>query len=115
MSNGESTKAWSAVWRQYQRFIPYARPDSGYFLLDVISIVIAVITNTAMIYLMGQPLTLIQRGEYDALPAVLVLFAGVILFNQAIQFGGGWLTNWLTVSFIGRVRNALMEKTILLS
>lgn len=115
MTNEGSTPPWSHVWRQYQRFAPYARPDSGYFLLDVISIVIAVITNTTMIYLMGQPLTLIQRGDYEALPMVLGLFAAVILVNQAVQFGGGWLTNWLTVSFISRARNALIEKTLMLS
>lgn len=115
MINEVSTPSWSHIWRQYQRFAPYARPDSGYFLLDLISIFFAVLTNTAMIYLMGQPLTLIQQGEFDALPPLLGIFAVVLLINQLVQYGGGWLTNWLTVSFISRARNALLEKALLLS
>ena len=115
MTNEGLSPSWSHIWQQYKRFATFTRPDRGYFLLDVISIFLAVVTNTAMIYLMGQPLTLIQRGEYGALTGVLGLFAAVILFNQAVQYGGGWLTNWLTVSFISRARNALMEKALMLS
>jgi len=64
---------------------------------------------------MGRPLSLIQSGDYDALPAVLGLFAIVLLVNQAMQMGGGWLTNWLNLRFIGRVRNAIMSRLLGLS
>ena len=115
MALGELKQRWLLLWQQYRRFVPYARPDRAYFLLDVVSIVVAVITNTAMIWLMGQPLSLIQQGQYGALAGVLGIFATVLLVNQAAQLGGGWLTNWLTVSFIRRSRNAVMARVLALS
>ena len=111
-----STKpSWAELRKYYGRFRKYTSPDRGYFTLDIISIVIAVITNTAMIWLMGRPLSLIQSGQYDELPAVLGLFAFVLLVNQAAQLGGGWLTNWLGLRFIGRVRNAIVSRLLHLS
>jgi ABC-type multidrug transport system fused ATPase/permease subunit len=113
---GSSTRlSWLETRRQYRRFLPYAHPDRGYFLLDAVSIVVAVVTNTIMIYLMGKPLSLIQHGQYDALVQVLEIFAGVLLVNQLSQFVGGWLTNRLVVSFIGRARNAVITKVLSLS
>ena len=111
-----STKpSWAELRKYYGRFRKYTSPDRGYFALDIISIVIAVVTNTAMIWLMGRPLSLIQSGQYDELPAVLGLFAFVLLVNQAAQLGGGWLTNWLGLRFIGRVRNAIVSRLLHLS
>jgi len=107
--------SWKQVWKHYQRFLLYTRPDNGYFLLDVVTIFLAVATNTAMIYLIGQPLTLIQQGNFDVLPAVLGSFAVVLLINQLVQYTGGRLTNWLTVSFIGRARNSIMSRILMLS
>jgi len=99
----------------YARFLEYAGPDRRFFALDVVSIVIAVVTNTAMIWLMGSPLSLIQAGEYSALVNVLALFALVLVVNQGAQLAGGWLTNWLELHFTGRVRNALLARLLVLS
>lgn len=115
MTDEVTTPSWSQTWQRYRRFAPYIRPDGYYFLLDVITIVFAVITNTVMIYLIGQPLTLIQQGNYDSLPMVLGVFAVVLLLNQAVQYAGAWLTNWLTVNFIGRTRNGIMTRVLQLS
>lgn len=107
--------SWAELRRHYRRFVQYTSPDKRYFALDIVTIVIAVLTNTAMIWLMGRPLSLIQAGEYEALIGVLSLFAGVLFVNQAAQMGGGWLTNWLGLRFIGRVRNAIMSRLFSLS
>lgn len=107
--------SWAELRQHYARFHEYAQPDVFYFMLDIASIVVAVITNAAMIWLMGRPLSLIQSGDYEALPAVLGLFALVLLLNQAMQMGGGWLTQWLGLRFIGRVRNAIMARLLGLS
>lgn len=115
MADDKTRSSWSATWRQYRRFLPYTRPDRSYFLLDAVSIVLAVVTNTAMIYLMGKPLSLIQQGQYDALAQVLAIFAGVLMVNQLSQLVGGWLTNWLVVNFIRRTRNAVLTKVLSLS
>ena len=110
-----SKPSWAELRQQYRRFTQYVSPDNRYFTLDVVTIVIAVSTNTAMIWLMGRPLSMIQAGEYEALFGVLSLFAGVLFVNQASQMGGGWLTNWLGLRFIGRVRNAIMSRLFSLS
>jgi ABC-type multidrug transport system fused ATPase/permease subunit len=64
---------------------------------------------------MGRPLSLIQAGDYAALPAVLAGFAIVLFINQCAQLGGGWLTNWLGLRFIGRARNAILSRLLHLS
>jgi ABC-type multidrug transport system fused ATPase/permease subunit len=111
----QSKPSWVELRQQYRRFVQYAFPDRRYFMLDIVTIIVAVVTNAAMIWLMGRPLSLIQSGDYDALPAVLTLFAFVLLVNQSMQMGGGWLTNWLGLRFIGRVRNAIMSRLLGLS
>ena len=110
-----SKPSWTELRQQYRRFVQYASVDGRYFALDIATIVIAVLTNTAMIWLMGQPLSMIQAEEYEALVGVLSLFAVVLFVNQASQMGGGWLTNWLCLRFIGRVRNAVMSRLLNLS
>jgi ABC-type multidrug transport system fused ATPase/permease subunit len=110
-----SKPSWSELRIRYRRFAQYVLPDRGYFALDIVTIIIAVATNAAMIWLMGRPLSLIQAGDYAALPAVLGLFAAVLLVNQSMQLLGGWLTQWLGLRFIGRVRNAIMSHLLYLS
>jgi ATP-binding cassette subfamily B protein len=107
--------SWSEVRLHYRRFAQYALSDKGYFGLDVATILVAVATNAAMIWLMGRPLSLIQASDYAALPEVLWLFAIVLLVNQSMQLLGGWLTNWLGLRFIGRVRNAVISRLLYLS
>jgi ABC-type multidrug transport system fused ATPase/permease subunit len=108
-------RRWLAVVRLYARFLPYAKPDRHYFWLDLVTIVIAVLTNTAMIWLMGMPLSLIQTGDYAGLWTVLAMFAGVLLVNQGAQLSGGWLTQWLMLRFMGRVRNAALSRLLAVS
>jgi len=104
-----------SVLNTYKRFLVYARPDRFRFGLDAFTIVIAVVTNTAMIWLMGMPLSLIQAGEFDELGRVLLAFGVVIVVNQISQVTGGWLTNGLVLRFIGRVRNRVMEQVLKVS
>ena len=115
MTSDSSKHSLSNVVSTYRRFLVYARPDRFQFGLDAFTIVIAVITNTAMIWLMGLPLSLIQSGEFDELSRVLLAFGVVIVINQISQVTGGWLTNGLILRFIGRVRNSVMENLLKLS
>jgi len=113
--SGRIVSLWQSLRLSYQRFAEFARPDRRIFWLNVLAIVVAVITNTMMIWLMGQPISLAQVGDYDALLSVLLLFAIVLLINQASQLAGGMLGDWLALRFVGRVRNALMSKVFSLS
>ncbi len=118
-----SVRHWASTWwarlqemrDSYRRFSLYARPDRGLFLWDIVSIIVAVVTNAAMIWLMGQPLSLIQAGDFASLPSLLALFAGVLLVNQAAQMLGGWLTSRMALNYVGRLRKALMSRLFVLS
>ena len=115
MTSNPIKHSLASALKTYKRFMVYARPDRFRFGLDVFTIVIAVVTNTAMIWLMGMPLSLIQAGEFDELGRVLLAFGVVIVVNQISQVTGGWLTNGLTLRFIGRARNRVMEQILKVS
>jgi len=115
MTSNTVKHSLGSVLSTYKRFLVYAQPDRFRFGLDAFTIVIAVVTNTAMIWLMGMPLSLIQAGEFDELGRVLLAFGVVIVVNQISQVTGGWLTNGLVLRFIGRVRNRVMEQILKVS
>ncbi len=115
MSNPGSSNVLLHLWRTYRRFAPFVAPDILAVLADAFTIVIAVITNTLMIWLIGLPFDLVQKGQFDEVMQVLVWFAVVIVINQAMQLVGSWLTQWLGLSSIGRIRNALIASLVQVS
>lgn len=115
MSNPGSSNVLLHVWRTYRRFAPFVAPDILAVLADAFTIVIAVITNTLMIWLIGLPFDLVQKGQFDEVMQVLFWFAVVIVINQAMQLIGSWLTQWLGLRSIGRIRNALIGSLVQIS
>ncbi len=115
MTANENKKSFSDLWPTYKRFIPYVKPDSSLIWLDYLMIIIAVATNTAMIWLIGKPFNLLQNEEYELVANALILFAIVVLINQLVQFTGGLLTNKIGLRSIGRLRNAIIARTLFLS
>ena len=100
------------IWKTYRRFTPFIAPDILAVLADGLTIVVAVITNALMIWLIGMPFDLVQKGQFDQVMQVLFWFAVVIAINQAMQLMGGWLTQWLGLRSIGRIRNALIDRLV---
>ena len=115
MSNPGSSNVLLHVWRTYRGFAPFVAPDILAVLADAFTIVIAVITNTLMIWLIGLPFDLVQKGQFDEVMQVLFWFAVVIVINQAMQLIGSWLTQWLGLRSIGRIRNALIGSLVQVS
>lgn len=103
------------IWKTYRRFTPFIAPDLLAVLADAFTIVVAVITNALMIWLIGMPFDLVQKGQFDQVMQVLFWFAVVIVINQAMQLIGGWLTQWLGLRSIGRIRNALIDRLVQIS
>ncbi|MBI3774058.1 MAG: ABC transporter ATP-binding protein [Gammaproteobacteria bacterium] len=103
------------IWKTYRRFVPFVAPDILGVLVDALTIVVAVITNTLMIWLIGMPFDLVQKGQFDAVMEVLFWFAVVIVVNQAMQLIGSWLTQWLGLRSIGRIRNAVLTQLVQVS
>lgn len=83
--------------------------------LDYLTIAIAVVTNTAMIWLIGEPFNLLQQEKYGEVTTALGLFAIVVVVNQAAQLSGGMLSNHIGFRTIGRLRNAVVERALFLS
>ena len=84
-------------------------------LADAITIVIAIITNTLMIWLIGMPFDLLQKGQFDQVMQILFWFAAAIVINQIMQLIGSWLTQWLGLRSIGRIREALLASLVQVS
>jgi ABC-type multidrug transport system fused ATPase/permease subunit len=103
------------TWRLYRQFWPHVRGDNRYFIVDHATIAAAVATNAVMIWLIGQPFTLLQQGAYDRIAGVLAIFASVVVFNQGVQYAGGVLTQWIGLRVIGRIRNAAVARLLFLS
>ena len=103
------------IWPAYRPFLGYLKADRYLMALDYGTIVVAVITNTAMIWLIGEPFNLLQQGKYDEVVNALLLFAAVVVINQAVQLAGGLLSNYIGFRTIGRMRNAILERALYLS
>lgn len=103
------------LWATYVPFAHFLRLDIRLILLCALTIVVAVVTNTAMIWLLGMPFGLVQKGEYDAVAPVLLGFGAVVVINQAAQFSGAWLLNHVGLGFCARTRNAMLERLLAIS
>ena len=110
MNSRIKTNSLRDIWVAYRRFAPYTAPDVLAMFTDAFTIVVAVITNTMMIWLIGMPFDLVQQGKYDDVVEVLLWFALVVVVNQGMQFWGAWLTQWLGLRSIGRIRSAMIER-----
>lgn len=115
MASAKNEQSFSDLWPTYKRFIRFVKPDMALMGFDYLTIIVAVATNTAMIWLIGKPFNLLQDGQYDEVFGALILFGVVVLVNQAFQFVGGLLTNAIGLRSIGRLRNAIVERLMMLS
>ena len=114
MSNPVSSNLLE-IWKTYRRFRPFIAPDIRALLADGLTIIIAVITNALMIWLIGMPFDLVQKGQFDQVMEVLFWFAVVLVVNQTMQLFGAWLTQWVGLRSIGRIRNALIARVMQIS
>jgi len=99
----------------YHRFSAYMRPDLTAILLGCVLMAGIAATNTAMIWLIGEPVDLLNKGQYDAVRHILLIFAIIVTFNQALHLGTAALRGWLELRFIGRVREAMLARCLLAS
>jgi len=99
----------------FKRFICFARPDSVVFILVCFGILGITLTNTALIWLLGQPVNILQSGQYDEILPVLGFLVGVLVVNQILQFVVRVTFNWLGLRFVGRVREHILDHIMFLS
>ncbi len=105
---------------QWQRtiirfFWPYAKIDQAFlFFLAVLSLV-TIAANTVLIWMFGKAITLITSGNFEPLNRTLIIIAGIVLFNILIRFIYSYNYQRTTLRFIDRVREAVLNRIMLLS
>jgi len=96
------------IWPVYRRFFQYCREDRRFIWLCGTLLVGIATTNTIMIWYIGAPLNLIQKGNFQDIPKILLYFGLLVLINQGLHFAATTLSGWLQLQFVGRVRKALL-------
>ncbi len=104
-----------ALWSAYKRFFQYVRTDLWLLAVAATIVLGITVTNTIMIWLLGLPFDMLQKGQFEELGHILLLLVGVILLNQSCHFGAIFFLGWLGMRFSGRLRNALLNHLLTLS
>jgi len=99
----------------FKRFVSFARPDAIFFSLLCVGIFGIVLTNTVLIWFLGQPVNILQSGQYDEILPVLGILVSVLVVNQTFKFATGVTFNWLGLRFVGRVRTHILNHIMILS
>jgi len=99
----------------YVEFYKFTRQDRNITRFGILTIIIVVVSNTAMIWLMGNAINDIQTGEYTVLYQTLFYFVVIVLINQLMQMASAWILSEICLRFIGRCRNAILTKSLKLS
>jgi ABC-type multidrug transport system fused ATPase/permease subunit len=100
------------LWSTYAQYARFVRPDARNAILCAITVVVAVATNTVMIWLLGMPFGLVQAGQFEDVARVLIGFGVVVVVNQAAQFSGAWFVNHVGLKFNARTRNAMLDRLL---
>ena len=100
------------LWPTYRRFAAYLRGDRA-LMAGAVAVMLGIaLTNSVMIWLIGQPVDLLYKGQYDSVRDILLIFAAIVLVNQALHFAAIVLNGRLGLRFIGRVREAMLASCL---
>jgi len=100
------------VFKHFSRFV---HNDRWFLLFTLVVILFHTVSNTAVIWLLGTPVTLLQQGKLEQLNVTLLLLLAVLLFNQLARLAVHLAFNWLGLRYTGRVRNYLFGSVLNLS
>jgi len=115
MPTQEPSHSFLDIYAAFRRFSWYARPDWRYILLTILLITGIAATNTAMIWLIGFPFDLLEKGEYAMIYGALALFAVIVVLNQGMHSAERFLSRWLGLHYRRRLRSGLFSHILRLS
>jgi len=76
--------------------------------LAAIAVLLIAISNTVLIWLLGQPLNLIFQSQYQQLLSVILGLMVMVILNQSAHFIARILSSGAGLRFVGRLRNRFL-------
>jgi ABC-type multidrug transport system fused ATPase/permease subunit len=105
--------AWQREIIRY--FSPYLNPDRHFmFVLGLLNLVM-IASNTLLIWKLGTAISLISNADFTNLNQTLLIIAGIVLFNQVMQFVYAFIYQRMTLRFVDRVRGEVLGRIMDLS
>ena len=101
-----------ALIRLHQEFFYYLDDKKHIFYRLIGVIFLLALSNTAMIWLLGQPFNFLATENYSGLAGVLVVLFFIILINQLLHYFNIFHANVLGLEYVGKVRTELMKDYI---
>lgn len=98
-------------WRkEVARFFhPYLKPDhTKLYLLSTLGL-ITIASRTLLIWKFGEAINLISESKFDQLNQVLLLIAGLVLFNQLLGIYSSLVRQRLGLVFVDRLRGKVFQ------
>ncbi len=106
---------FSDIINSFSYFKPYLLPDKNYAFLVLLGIVGIAVSNTALIWYLGVPFDILASGDYSRLVVSLMTLIVIILVNQVLLFWSTLASNWIGLRFVGRVRQEVLARFMVLS
>ncbi|MGD8567485.1 MAG: ABC transporter ATP-binding protein [Gammaproteobacteria bacterium] len=104
---------WQRAIARY--FFPYIHADRYYVVTLYVLRIVTIGANTLMIWMLGVAISQITSAEFGQLNQSLLIIAGIVVVNQAVQFVSAYLFQQVTLRFVDRVRGDLLTRIMHLS
>lgn len=102
-------------YRHIQPYLPLLLAQRFRLFLLLLLIVFIAVSNTGLMWLLGQPINLLNAGKFDALYQLLGLIGLLIFFKFAAHFSYQSLTQDVGLRLILQIRASLMRHLIQVS
>ena len=105
---------------QWQRaivgyFYPYIKTDRVPMLVLAALNIVTTAANAFLIWMLGVAISQLTAAEFTQLNQTLLIIAGVVLFNQLVNFFYSYTYQQVTLRFVDRVRGQLLNHIMHLS
>jgi len=104
---------WQAAIVRY--FYPYIKSDRIYLLILAALSVVTTTANAFLIWMLGVAISQLTSANFTDLNQTLIVIAGIVLFNQFINFVYSYTYQRTTLRFVDRVRGQLLSHIMYLS
>ena len=90
-------------------FWPYFRSDAKRIAISLFLIIVVNTLYTLMIWLVGQNVNYLTRGQFTSLTGTLVALVVVVTLIQGLLFCNLYLFNWMALRYVMRLRQKILQ------